>query len=283
MAKASAIDSTEETRSVPRSRKGVRTRARLVDAAKQVFERDGFLDARIVDIAETAGLAPGTFYHYFDSKEQIFREVAEAQEERLTAAPDDAAAEVDPDADQSPLGRIRRSNLRYLQRYRDEAALMGVIEQVSRYDEHVNAARMTTMKHFVERAEKAVRQLQKDGLADTRLDPAMAADALGAMVAQVRRAVARAGLPRVRLRHGRRPAHDPVGQRPRPAGRAWSTPRPSRPARPSPRSTAPRSAPRTSASGTPPRSPGRRARRTTPSRRRWHPRAPCPPPGGGRR
>ena len=182
MAKASASDSIEETRSVPRSRKGVRTRARLVDAAKQVFERDGFLDARIVDIAETAGLAPGTFYHYFDSKEQIFREVAEAQEERLTAPPEDADPEVDDD--QSPLGRIRRSNLRYLQRYRDEAALMGVIEQVSRYDEHVNAARMATMKHFVERAEKAVRQLQKDGLADTRLDPATAADALGAMVAR---------------------------------------------------------------------------------------------------
>ena len=182
MAKASASDRIEETRSVPRSRKGVRTRARLVDAAKQVFERDGFLDARIVDIAETAGLAPGTFYHYFDSKEQIFREVAEAQEERLTAPPEDADA--DADADQSPLGRIRRSNLRYLQRYRDEAALMGVIEQVSRYDEHVNAARMATMKHFVERAEKAVRQLQRDGLADTRLDPAMAADALGAMVAR---------------------------------------------------------------------------------------------------
>lgn len=182
MAKASASDSIEETRSVPRSRKGVRTRARLVDAAKQVFERDGFLDARIVDIAETAGLAPGTFYHYFDSKEQIFREVAEAQEERLTSPPEDADPEVDDD--QSPLGRIRRSNLRYLQRYRDEAALMGVIEQVSRYDEHVNAARMATMKHFVERAEKAVRQLQKDGLADTRLDPATAADALGAMVAR---------------------------------------------------------------------------------------------------
>jgi len=182
VAKASASDSIEETRSVPRSRKGVRTRARLVDAAKQVFERDGFLDARIVDIAETAGLAPGTFYHYFDSKEQIFREVAEAQEERLTAPPEDADPEVDDD--QSPLGRIRRSNLRYLQRYRDEAALMGVIEQVSRYDEHVNAARMATMKHFVERAEKAVRQLQKDGLADNRLDPATAADALGAMVAR---------------------------------------------------------------------------------------------------
>jgi AcrR family transcriptional regulator len=146
-----------------------------------VFQRDGFLNARIVDIAETAGLAPGTFYHYFDSKEQIFREVAEAQEERLTAPPEDGD---DANGSDTALDRIRRSNLRYLQRYRDEAPLMGVIEQVSRYDGHVNAARMATMKHFVERAERSVRQLQKDGLADTRLDPAMAADALGAMVAR---------------------------------------------------------------------------------------------------
>jgi AcrR family transcriptional regulator len=181
VAKAAVTVTVDETRSVPRSRKGVRTRARLVEAAKKVFERDGFLDARIVDIAETAGLAPGTFYHYFDSKEQIFREVAEAQEERLTAPPEDGDGGVEGE---SALDRIRRSNLRYLQRYRDEAALMGVIEQVSRYDEHVNAARMATMKHFVERAEKSVQQLQKDGLADTRLDPAMAADALGAMVAR---------------------------------------------------------------------------------------------------
>ena len=61
---------------------------------------------------------------------------------------------------------------------------MGVIEQVSRYDEHVNAARMATQKHFVERAEKAIRQLQRDGLADPDVHPSLAADALGAMVAR---------------------------------------------------------------------------------------------------
>jgi len=183
VAKASGTSTVEggATREAPRSRKGVRTRARLVEAAKRVFERDGFLEARIVDIAETADLAPGTFYHYFDSKEQIFREVAEAQEERLTAPPDD---EPDEPRDDSVVSRIHRANLRYLQRYRDEAALMGVIEQVSRYDTHVNAARMATMKHFVERAERTIRKLQDDGLADARLDPAMAADALGAMVAR---------------------------------------------------------------------------------------------------
>jgi AcrR family transcriptional regulator len=169
------------TAAVPRSKKGAKTRTRLMEAAKTVFERDGFLDARIVDIAETAGLAAGSFYHYFESKEQIFREVAQAQEERLTAPADDDAG---PDDPPSPWERIRRANRRYLERYRDEAALMGVIEQVSRYDAEVNAARMATMKHFVERAERAIRRMQRDKLVDRKVNPTFAADALGAMVAR---------------------------------------------------------------------------------------------------
>ena len=171
----------EVLRTGPRSRKGMQTRARLLEAAKVVFERDGFLDARIADIAETAQLAIGSFYHYFDSKEQIFREVAETQEARLTAPDGEDAATPAPE---SPRERIGAANRRYLERYRDEAALMGVIEQVSRYDDHVNAARMATMKHFVERAERAIAHLQEQGQADTRLDPGFAADALGAMVAR---------------------------------------------------------------------------------------------------
>jgi AcrR family transcriptional regulator len=170
------------TRHPTLSRKGLQTRARLVEAAKKVFERDGFLEARIVDIAETANLAPGGFYHYFDSKEELFLEVAQMQEERLTAAPDDPSAEHEK---RSPAERIRWANRVYLERYRDEAAIMGVIEQVSRYDDDVNAARMATMKHFVERADRFIRGLQRQGLADTRLNPSMAADALGAMVARV--------------------------------------------------------------------------------------------------
>jgi len=166
----------------PRSRKGAETRARLVEAAKKVFERDGFLNARILDIAETAGLKHGSFYHYFESKEQIFREVAEAQEERLTAPPDEDrdAAPSHP----SPRERIRAANRRYLERYRDEARIMGVIEQVSRYDDHVSTARMATQRHFAERAETSIRRLQAQGLADPGVNPTMAADALGAMVAR---------------------------------------------------------------------------------------------------
>jgi AcrR family transcriptional regulator len=154
----------------------------LVDAAKKVFERDGFLNARILDIAETAGLKHGSFYHYFESKEQIFREVAEAQEERLTAPPDDDRDVAS--SRRSPRERIRAANRRYLERYRDEARIMGVIEQVSRYDDRVSAARMATQRHFAERAETSIRRLQAQGLADPGVNPTMAADALGAMVAR---------------------------------------------------------------------------------------------------
>src|SRR3954464_6299717 len=69
---------TQEAPTRPRSPKGVRTRARLLEAAKEIFEEDGFLDARISDISERAGLSHGAFYHHFDSKEQVFREVAES-------------------------------------------------------------------------------------------------------------------------------------------------------------------------------------------------------------
>lgn len=171
----------ESAQDGPRSRKGVQTRARLIEAARDVFERDGFLTARIADIAAAAGLSQGSFYHYFDSKEQIFREVAETQERRLTA-PDDAG--LDTDVDDSPRAVIGRANRRYLERYRDAAKLMGVIEQVSRYDEHVSAARIATMKHFADRAERSIRRLQRAGLADKKLNPTIAADALGSMVAR---------------------------------------------------------------------------------------------------
>lgn len=171
---------------VPRSAKGARTRARLLDAAREVFERVGFLEARVSDIVEAAGLSHGSFYHYFDSKEQVFREVAETLEAQLTAPPEDEddAGEEDVAAPDSEYGRILAANRLYLERYRANARIMGVIEEVSRYDDHVNQARMRRQKHFADRAERAIRRLQAAGEADPAVDPGIAALALGSMVAR---------------------------------------------------------------------------------------------------
>jgi AcrR family transcriptional regulator len=163
----------------PRSRKGAESRARLLDAAKEVFEETGFLEARISDIAERAGLSHGSFYHYFDSKEQIFREVAEALEDRLSAPL--RAVVLDPSSRATPRDRIAEGIRRHLESYRDEARIMGVIEQVSRYDEHVNAMRHARHDRIREQVAVSIRWLQRHELADTALDPVLASAAIGAM------------------------------------------------------------------------------------------------------
>jgi len=168
----------EQQPAAPRSRKGAATRARLVESAKEEFEDTGFLATRISDIAKRAGMSHGSFYHYFDSKEQIFREVAEVQEALLTA-PDDGER-----PDTTEFDRILRANRRYLDRYRANGRIMGVIEEVSRYDSRVNEARMRRQKHFAERAEASVRRLQEMRLADLDIDPEIAAVALGSMIAR---------------------------------------------------------------------------------------------------
>src|ERR1700755_1673758 len=73
----------------PRSLKAARTRVRLIAAAKEIFEEHGFLEARISDISERAGHSHGPFYYYFQSKEEVFREVAATIDDALFAPLDD--------------------------------------------------------------------------------------------------------------------------------------------------------------------------------------------------
>ncbi len=59
----------------PRTERGRRTRSRILEAAEEVFYRDGFHRASIVDITRGAGVGQGTFYLYFPSKEALFVEL----------------------------------------------------------------------------------------------------------------------------------------------------------------------------------------------------------------
>lgn len=50
-------------------------RGRILEAARERFESFGYRRTGVADIAREAGVAAGTLYRYFKSKEQIFREV----------------------------------------------------------------------------------------------------------------------------------------------------------------------------------------------------------------
>ncbi len=64
-------------------------RERILKAALKIFAQKGFYPARISDIAKEAGVAEGTIYIYFDSKEDlilsVFREKMGQWMERLSA------------------------------------------------------------------------------------------------------------------------------------------------------------------------------------------------------
>ena len=165
----------------PRSAKGRRTRARLVQAGKAVFERDGFLQARISDIAAAAEVSHGSFYQYFETKEALFQEIAEEVEVRLVSMDDIAQ---DGDSGAGPIDRIRAANRSYLLAYKQEAQIMRVIEEVSRYNEGVRAVRTKRDDYLAVRLESAIGRLQAEGLADRRIDTRYAATALGGMVAR---------------------------------------------------------------------------------------------------
>jgi AcrR family transcriptional regulator len=49
----------------------------LLDAALQVFARQGYRNARLDEVAQVAGVTKGTIYHYFDTKEALLLAVVE--------------------------------------------------------------------------------------------------------------------------------------------------------------------------------------------------------------
>jgi AcrR family transcriptional regulator len=85
----------------PKTRRGAATRAKLLDAAEAEFGARGYHEGSIAEITRRAGVALGTFYVYFDSKEAIFRALVAHMghltrahiARRVEGAPDRLAAE----------------------------------------------------------------------------------------------------------------------------------------------------------------------------------------------
>src|SRR5262252_625743 len=64
---------------VPRWRRRKEARpGEIIDVALEVFAEKGFAAAKLDDIARRAGISKATLYLYFETKEEIFRAVAQA-------------------------------------------------------------------------------------------------------------------------------------------------------------------------------------------------------------
>lgn len=172
---------TVSTNGTPLTPRGQRTRASLVAAARQVFEEDGFVEARITDISQRAGVAHGTFYTYFSSKEEAFRSVIQALQAELLEA---EAADPQPRGERTVWSTALASNRHYLSVWRRHTSIMRLWEEVASLDPEIADLLDQSRQRFVRRVQAAITRMQDAGHVGPEIDPRYAAYALTGMVSR---------------------------------------------------------------------------------------------------
>jgi AcrR family transcriptional regulator len=103
----------------PASRRGHRTRDRILEAAVSVFEERGLVDVTMQEIGQRAGLSSGTVYKYFRDKADIFRFLLTQLRQTIR---DETTIPLDDDGKLV----VRPAVSRFLELYRDNVALYRV-------------------------------------------------------------------------------------------------------------------------------------------------------------
>lgn len=100
-------------------------RDRILDAAVKVFAKTGFHGTKVSAIAKAAGVADGTIYLYFRSKEELLVSLFEDRVERLLRYMKDELAKIDSVPEK--FRRIIELQLGLLQDERDLAEVVTII------------------------------------------------------------------------------------------------------------------------------------------------------------
>lgn len=96
-------------------------RERILDAAEEIFARDGFFAAKVSDVAKQAGIADGTIYLYFKGKDELLISLFERRMQQLNGALKRAIA------GRPPREQLRELVRRYAQLVHDEPAATEVL------------------------------------------------------------------------------------------------------------------------------------------------------------
>jgi len=151
-------------------------RQELLDAATTVFARKGYWKASISDIIETAGVARGSFYRYFQSKQQIFVAIVDQfrEEEKLLVQQLDKLSISPQEHDFQKRVRIGiRSWLEFYFRNLDAAKI--VVQDANMIDPGAARKREDLRRSVRAALTRMILSRQESGLYHRRISPDMAA------------------------------------------------------------------------------------------------------------
>jgi TetR/AcrR family fatty acid metabolism transcriptional regulator len=149
-------------------------RTRILDAAVRIFADKGFYNAKVSEIARVAGVADGTIYLYFKSKDDLLISLFEDRMERINANLRVALAEAG-----SPVDKLRRLLELQLALVESDPRLAEVLTvELRQSAKFLREYRQTKFGEFLKLVAQPIEEGQRDGSLRADLDPPVVARAL---------------------------------------------------------------------------------------------------------
>jgi len=163
-----------------------RRREQLLAAATRIFAKKGYRAASVSDVIKAAGVARGTFYLYFRSKQDIlFAVIDDLREQQKTFINQLSRQEAQlTDADPRELARRGFMNwLRFYDQRRD--ALRILLREANLIDAALEHKRAEVRGGVVGYLSKRIRRLQGEGVYQEKLSPEVVSHFLIGMVDEI--------------------------------------------------------------------------------------------------
>ena len=149
-------------------------REAILRAGVKVFAEKGFFSSKVADVARAAGIADGTVYLYFKSKEEILHSIFDQAMEKFIDEGRRELATIE-----SPIERLKKVAELHLRRLGDDRDL-AIVFQVelrgsTKFMEEFSAA---GFHEYLEVIRKTIEQGQKEGLFRNDIKPIVCAKVL---------------------------------------------------------------------------------------------------------
>ena len=153
---------------------GVDKREAILRAAIKVFARRGYFNAKVADIAREAGIADGTVYLYFKSKDDVLHSVFDrAMEEFISEGKRELAGIGDPGA---KLRRVAELHLERLGADRDLAVVFQV--ELRGSTKHMQEFSAAGFAEYLDIIRRTIAEGQSSGVFRSDIKPVVAAKIL---------------------------------------------------------------------------------------------------------
>ena len=143
----------------------------ILESGIWVFARKGYRNAGVSDVIAKAGIARGTFYLHFESKQQLFLAIIEDFQDRLVEALESPATDLES---------LVHAWLACFATHRDQAVV--VLREASSIDDRFDRAYADLRASAVELLGARLAQFQDVGWARSDVEPAVTAHLIMGML-----------------------------------------------------------------------------------------------------